>query len=142
MNKQCFRVIFSKTLQRLVVVSELAKSEGKSTERNDFSISHVVAQLKPLTFSLFCALGFVAFSDSALAETLIIQADKSAPKNQQPIVLQTANGLPQVNIQTPNDKGLSHNKYSQFDVAEKGAMLNNSRTNTQTQQAGLIQGNP
>uniref|UniRef100_UPI0009D72D3E two-partner secretion domain-containing protein n=1 Tax=Glaesserella parasuis TaxID=738 RepID=UPI0009D72D3E len=142
MNKQCFRVIFSKTLQRLVVVSELAKSEGKSTERNDFSISHVVAQLKPLTFSLFCALGFVAFSDSALAETLIIQADKSAPKNQQPIVLQTANGLPQVNIQTPNDKGLSHNKYSQFDVAEKGAILNNSRTNTQTQQAGLIQGNP
>ena len=51
MNKQCFRVIFSKTLQRLVVVSELAKSEGKSTERNDFSISHVVAQLKPLTFN-------------------------------------------------------------------------------------------
>ncbi|WGE92168.1 hemagglutinin repeat-containing protein [Actinobacillus genomosp. 1] len=142
MNKQCFRVIFSKTLQRLVVVSELAKSEGKSTERNDFSISHVVAQLKPLTFSLFCALGFVAFSDSALAETLIIQADKSAPKNQQPIVLQTANGLPQVNIQTPNDKGLSHNKYSQFDVAEKGAILNNSRTNTQTQQAGMVQGNP
>ena len=32
MNKQCFRVIFSKTLQRLVVTSELAKSEGKSTE--------------------------------------------------------------------------------------------------------------
>ena len=32
MNKQCFRVIFSKTLQRFVVVSELAKSEGKSTE--------------------------------------------------------------------------------------------------------------
>ncbi|TCT17618.1 type V secretion system putative substrate protein, partial [Bibersteinia trehalosi] len=30
MNKQCFRVIFSKTRQRLVVVSELAKSEGKS----------------------------------------------------------------------------------------------------------------
>lgn len=52
MNKQCFRVIFSKTLQRLVVVSELAKSEGKSTERNDFSISHVVAQLKPLTLNL------------------------------------------------------------------------------------------
>lgn len=32
MNKQCFRVIFSKTLQRLVVVSELAKAEGKSSE--------------------------------------------------------------------------------------------------------------
>ncbi|QTO01574.1 hemagglutinin repeat-containing protein [Aggregatibacter sp. 2125159857] len=142
MNKQCFRVIFSKTLQRFVVVSELAKSEGKSTEKHDVSLSHVSVRLKPLAFSLFCVLGFVAFSEGAVAETLIIQADKSAPKNQQPIVLQTANGLPQVNIQTPNDKGLSHNKYSQFDIAEKGAVLNNSRTHTQTQLAGMVQGNP
>ncbi|VEI46943.1 filamentous hemagglutinin outer membrane protein [Actinobacillus equuli] len=78
---------------------------------------------------------------NALAE-LVIQADKSAPKHAQPIVLKTANGLPQVNIQTPNDKGLSHNKYSKFDVDAKGAILNNSRTQTQTQQAGMIQGNP
>ncbi|MDG6231378.1 ESPR domain-containing protein, partial [Glaesserella parasuis] len=28
MNKHCFRVIFSKTLQCLVVTSELAKSAG------------------------------------------------------------------------------------------------------------------
>ncbi|MFA9499550.1 hemagglutinin repeat-containing protein [Mannheimia sp. E30BD] len=143
MNKQCFRVIFSKTLQRLVVVSELAKSEGKSSESlSSGQILQKICKMRPLVFSLFCALGFVAFSDNVLAETLIIQADKSAPKNQQPIVLQTANGLPQVNIQTPNDKGLSHNKYSQFDIAEKGAILNNSRTNTQTQQAGMVQGNP
>lgn len=145
MNKKCFRVIFSKTLQRLVVTSELAKSEGKSNEASDgFSLPslQLFAQLRPLTFSLFCALGFVAFSDNALAETLIIQADKSAPKNQQPIILQTANGLPQVNIQTPNEKGLSHNKYSKFDVDTKGAILNNSRKNSQTQQAGWVQGNP
>ncbi len=142
MNKQCFRVIFSKTLQRLVVVSELAKSEGKSTERNDFSISNVVAQLKPLTFNLFCALGFVSFSSPVFADTLIIQADKSALKNQQPIILSTANGIPQVNIQTPNSKGLSHNKYSQFDIAEKGAILNNSRTGTATQLAGQVTANP
>lgn len=79
MNKKCFRVIFSKTLQRLVVTSELAKSEGKSTEQSAFSLSQIFAQIRPLTFSLYCALGFVAFSDSALAN-LIIQADKSAPK--------------------------------------------------------------
>ncbi|MDP0162743.1 hemagglutinin repeat-containing protein, partial [Glaesserella parasuis] len=141
MNKNCFRVIFSKTLQCLVVTSELAKSAGKATEKSSFSLSQIFAQIRPLTFSLFCALGFVAFSDTALAN-LIIQADKSAPKNQQPIVLQTANGLPQVNIQTPNDKGLSHNKYSKFDVDTKGAILNNSRTNVQTQQGGWVQGNP
>ncbi|EXI62482.1 Large exoprotein involved in heme utilization or adhesion [Mannheimia granulomatis] len=143
MNKQCFRVIFSKTLQRLVVVSELAKSEGKSTESSSSGqILQKICKIKPLVFSLFYALGFVTFSQNAFAEDLIIQADSSASKNQQPIILQTANGLPQVNIQTPNDKGLSHNKYSQFDVAEKGAILNNSRTTTQTQQAGLVQGNP
>ncbi|MGX2968435.1 two-partner secretion domain-containing protein, partial [Ursidibacter sp. B-7004-1] len=145
MNKKCFRVIFSKTLQRLIVTSELAKTTGKSNETSgSFGLPdlQLFARIRPLTFSLFCALGFVAFSNNALAETLIIQADKSAPKNQQPIVLQTANGLPQVNIQTPNEKGLSHNKYSKFDVDTKGAILNNSRTNVQTQQAGWVQGNP
>ncbi|MDG4952736.1 hemagglutinin repeat-containing protein [Actinobacillus equuli] len=145
MNKKSFRVIFSKTLQRLVVVSELAKSEGKGSEASASStsgpISSIFCKIRPLTFSLFCALGFVSFSENALAE-LVIQADKSAPKHAQPIVLKTANGLPQVNIQTPNDKGLSHNKYSKFDVDTKGAILNNSRTQTQTQQAGMIQGNP
>ncbi|WP_018651251.1 filamentous hemagglutinin N-terminal domain-containing protein [Actinobacillus capsulatus] len=145
MNKKSFRVIFSKTLQRLVVVSELAKSEGKGGEASASStsglISSIFCKIRPLTFSLFCALGFVSFSENALAE-LVIQADKSAPKQAQPIVLKTANGLPQVNIQTPNDKGLSHNKYSKFDVDTKEAILNNSRTQTQTQQAGMIQGNP
>ncbi|MGF7433865.1 ESPR-type extended signal peptide-containing protein, partial [Pasteurella bettyae] len=142
MNKHCFRVVFNKTLQRLVVVSELAKSEAKSTEKKNFSFPSITVRLKTLVFSLFCALGFVSFSNSALADALIIRADKTAPKTQQPIILSTANGLPQVNIQTPNDKGLSHNKYSQFDVAEKGAILNNSRTNTSTQLAGNITANP
>ncbi|OOF37662.1 hemagglutinin repeat-containing protein [Rodentibacter heidelbergensis] len=141
MNKNCFRVIFSKTLQCLVVTSELAKTEGKSTERTSSGFPQLFAKIQPLTFSLFCALGLVSFSHTAYAE-LIIRADKSAPKNQQPIVLQTANGLPQVNIQTPNEQGLSHNKYRQFDVDTKGAILNNSRTQVQTQQGGWVQGNP
>ncbi|MDG6894663.1 hemagglutinin repeat-containing protein [Volucribacter amazonae] len=144
MNKQYFRVIFSKTLQRLVVVSELAKSSDKSTSNKQSAVNFkpILASLTTLGFHLFCALGFVTFSMPVLADTLIIKADPNAPKNQQPIVLQTANGLPQVNIQTPNNKGLSHNKYQDFNVDNKGAILNNSHKAIQTQQAGFIQGNP
>ncbi|HHF1970299.1 TPA: filamentous hemagglutinin N-terminal domain-containing protein, partial [Haemophilus influenzae] len=79
---------------------------------------------------------------SVHAEVMAIRADKSAPGNQQPTVLQTANGLPQVNIQTPSAGGVSRNQYSQFDVAEKGAVLNNARKAAQTQIAGWVQGNP
>jgi filamentous hemagglutinin len=71
-----------------------------------------------------------------------IVAYRNAPTSQQPTVLQTANGLPQVNIQTPNASGVSVNIYSQFDVSEKGIILNNSRANTQTQLAGWVQANP
>lgn len=55
-----------------------------------------------------------------------IVAYRNAPTSQQPTVLQTVNGLPQVNIQTPNASGVSVNMYSQFDVSEKGIILNNS----------------
>nr|WP_244911546.1 filamentous hemagglutinin N-terminal domain-containing protein [Actinobacillus seminis] len=57
---------------------------------------------------------------------LEIRADKSAPVNQQPIILSTANSIPQVNIQPQNSKGLPYNKYAQFDVDTKGAIINNS----------------
>ncbi|WP_304678347.1 two-partner secretion domain-containing protein, partial [Neisseria bergeri] len=56
--------------------------------------------------------------------------------------LQTGNGIPQVNIQTPTSAGVSVNQYTQFDVGNRGAILNNSRSNTQTQLGGWIQGNP
>ena len=55
---------------------------------------------------------------------------------------QTGNGTPQVNIQTPTSAGVSVNQYQQFDVGNRGAILNNSRSNTQTQLGGWIQGNP
>ena len=99
-----------------------------------------VGRVSSLAFSLMLALGTAVIAVPAHASN--IQADKSAPQNQQPIVAQTANGLPQVNIQTPTSAGVSVNQYRQFDVDDKGAILNNSRRNAQTQQGGWIQGNP
>ena len=47
-----------------------------------------------------------------------------------------------MNIQTPSAGGVSRNQYSQFDVTEKGVVLNNARNAVQTQTAGWVQGNP
>ena len=71
-----------------------------------------------------------------------IRSDANAPGNQRPTILNTANGLPQVNIQTPSAAGVSRNQYSQFDVDGRGVVINNSRTNTSTQLGGMVQGNP
>ncbi len=59
-----------------------------------------------------------------------------------PSVIQTQNGLPQVNINRPSGAGVSINTYGQFDVQRPGAILNNSPAIVQTQQAGMINGNP
>ena len=148
MNKRHYKVIFSRVLNQLVVVSELAKSQGKaqsenvSPEQEKTELLSSILSLKPIHFSLMLALGFVFLAPSAHAEDMAIRADKSAPGNQQPTVLQTANGLPQVNIQAPSKGGVSRNQYSQFDVTEKGAVLNNARKAAQTQMAGWVQGNP
>ena len=92
--------------------------------------------LRPLAVSL---LGILT-SASVWADGIV--ADPNAPRGQQPIVLQSNNGLPVVNIQTPTRAGVSVNQYRQFDVGEKGAVLNNSHRNVQTQLGGWIQGNP
>ncbi|AIO39986.1 hypothetical protein DM40_3610 [Burkholderia cenocepacia] len=57
-------------------------------------------------------------------------------------VIRTPNGLPQVNVARPSSAGVSINTYNQFDVQRPGAILNNSATMVQTQQAGWINGNP
>ncbi|WP_150624942.1 hemagglutinin repeat-containing protein [Pandoraea captiosa] len=66
----------------------------------------------------------------------------AAPGANAPNVVQTANGLQQVNITAPTAAGVSKNVYSQFDVPRQGVILNNSSTIVNTQQAGYVNGNP
>lgn len=59
-----------------------------------------------------------------------------------PGVSTAATGAQVVNIVTPNDHGLSHNQYQDFNVNPPGAVLNNSRDAGLSQLAGQLGANP
>ena len=128
----------------MMAVAEIAISEGKSAGETQAGSSSGTStgkhiSLKVMSFSFMLALGSVVLLPVAQAEII---GDKNAPGNQRPTVLNSANGTPTVNIQTPSKGGVSMNQYQKFDVDKKGAILNNSRGNTQTQLGGWVQGNP
>ncbi|MFP1727458.1 hemagglutinin repeat-containing protein [Lonsdalea quercina] len=137
MNKHCYRLIFSRTHGELRVVSELARS--CSSEPGQTRGPGAVRLWVTVRRAVWM-LGLALFASPALAAGIV--ADSGAAAGQRPDVIATQNGLPQVNITAPNQAGISHNQYSQFDVDQKGAILNNSAAMTSTQMAGMIQGNP
>ena len=70
-----------------------------------------------------------------------IMPDTQAPAVYQPLVQETANGVPLVNITAPTAGGVSRNQYESFNVPTNGAILNNSYTLSDTKLAGFVQGN-
>ncbi|WP_145560497.1 hemagglutinin repeat-containing protein, partial [Yersinia bercovieri] len=140
MNKNLYRIVFNKARGLLMVVADIAAS-GRAASSPSSGVGHTqhrcVTALSRLSFSLLLALGCVSLSAQAN-----IVADGSAPGNQQPTIISSANGTPQVNIQAPSSGGVSRNVYSQFDVDNRGVILNNGQGVNQTQLGGFINGNP
>ncbi|PJM86423.1 two-partner secretion domain-containing protein [Achromobacter ruhlandii] len=141
MNKNFYRVVFNRALGLFQVVAEIARRDGPGAGRAYVAAagSRFLATVRPLRVALALAFGQAVIVPLANAQVV---ADPGAPGNQRPTVLEAANGVPLVNIQTPSAAGVSRNTYRQFDVDQQGAILNNARTNTQTQLGGWVQGNP
>ncbi|PAJ80118.1 hemagglutinin repeat-containing protein [Burkholderia ubonensis] len=136
MNKNRYRVVFNRARGAMMVVQEngnapraagIARGSHASLESMGFRVVwHPIAMAAALLF------GVPLLSVAQIAPTPGTNTH----------VIQTQNGLPQVNIAAPSGAGVSVNTYNQFDVQKNGALLNNSPTIVQTQQAGYINGNP
>ena len=55
---------------------------------------------------------------------------------------ESRNGVPIVNISTPNDRGVSINQFKEYNVDEKGQILNNADNIGRSHFGGLINANP
>ncbi|WP_431274444.1 filamentous hemagglutinin N-terminal domain-containing protein [Variovorax ureilyticus] len=131
MNKNLHRIVFNAARGIRMVVQETAKSTGKGASQATTSSGANVAP----------AMALVVALNATGAAAQIIGAP-NVPGNQRPVVIAAPTGVPVANIQTPSAAGVSRNVYNRFDVQSNGLILNNSRTNTQTQLGGWVQANP
>jgi filamentous hemagglutinin len=148
MNKNSYRIIYSKARQMFVAVAENVRSQTKTSGQSEASTQNIVNtesqafhqlwQVKALvaSISLWMPLapvyaGIVADSAANAANRAVIGAGKNS----------AGTVVPVVNIQTPKN-GISHNIYKQFDVLAEGAVLNNSRQGATTKTVGNVAANP
>nr|WP_282564632.1 filamentous hemagglutinin N-terminal domain-containing protein [Providencia rettgeri] len=96
-------------------------------------VEHKIPRLKRfIIYYLMCLFILFPINPSWGSNVLISGNDSSVYQK---------NSTTIVNIATPNENGISHNKYQQFNVLEKGIILNNSKNTVKTQLAGDINGN-
>ena len=88
-------------------------------------------------FAALLATNSAPWIPMALANPVVPTQGALGPKTEE-----ARNGMTVVNINTPNDKGLSHNQYDAFNVDNKGLILNNANRPVNTELAGYIMGNP
>ncbi|WP_137928376.1 hemagglutinin repeat-containing protein, partial [Cupriavidus sp. 2SB] len=142
MNRLRYRIVFNRARAMLMAVAETASSTGTG-KTAAASASGSAASRPDVSWMAISAIQLaigIGLGLPIIASAQIV-GDPNAGANR-PGVIQTANGLPQVNITRPSGAGVSVNQYSQFDVNRPGAILNNSPVITNTQQAGYINGNP
>ncbi|WP_082366340.1 hemagglutinin repeat-containing protein [Rhizobium acidisoli] len=93
--------------------------------------------------SLALVLSALLVFQPMLANAQSVSASTTAPAANQPGVGSAPNGVPLIDIVTPNSQGLSHNKYDNFNVGTPGLILNNFKGEIgNSNLGGVTPGNP
>ena len=95
----------------------------------------------PIFQNIACVLMGVMFLNPIVGTAADLALDAAAGGNAN--IGSASNGVPMVNIATPNGSGLSHNKFTDYNVGQQGLILNNSNQSmVNTQLGGYVVGNP
>nr|WP_286203166.1 filamentous hemagglutinin N-terminal domain-containing protein [Rhizobium lusitanum] len=102
---------------------------------------HRLARLAHKVLAL--TLSSLLILQPVIANAQSVSASTTAPVANQPGVGAAPNGVPLIDIVTPNASGLSHNKYDNFNVGTQGLILNNFKGEVGTSNlGGATPGNP
>lgn len=145
MNSNLYRVIFNAARGLLMAVQETASGFCKGSRsggmmrrpKADGQRAFTMLPMRGVAFAALCVFGM----QPVFVQAQVVAAPTATPATK-PAVGVTANGIPLVQITTPNAAGVSNNTYTQYNVGMQGLILNNSPSTVQTKLGGYVQGNP
>ncbi|MEI2455825.1 C80 family cysteine peptidase [Lysobacter firmicutimachus] len=134
MNAKLYRLIFDIRTGALIPVAEITCGAKKSPQSSAGGAGRAfVPRALCLMLALACHLPGSVLAQATPDQT----AGASAPS-----VSNTANGTALINIVDPNASGLSHNKFTRFDVSAPGVVFNNSQADGVSKIGGYTINNP